>query len=101
MVDRITAPPIPQAVRERVANTLRVLGHPHRLQIVELLETHSLTVGDLAERLGIAPHACSQHLRIMQAHGILSARREGKSVYYQVEDHQARNVIRCIWERMK
>lgn len=93
--------PIPAKTLAKVANVLRVIGHSHRLRILELLETESLTVGELAERLGIAPHACSQHLRIMLAHRILEVRREGKSAYYHVVDYQARNVIECIRERAR
>lgn len=94
-------PPIPDEVLERVADVLRVLGHPHRLRLVEMLERESQPVGQLAEQLGIPPHACSQHLRVMQARGILSSHREGKQVFYKVEDPQAHSVINCIKERLK
>jgi ArsR family transcriptional regulator len=83
-------------VLEEVAGALRVLGHPHRLKIVELLELHDLTVGELAEQLDIAPNACSQHLNLMRAHGLLSSRRDGKTVYYRVDHPSALSVIHCI-----
>lgn len=83
-----------------VAAALRVLAHPHRLRIVELLEDGDLSVGELASELGIPPAACSQHLNLMRAHGLLSCRREGKVAYYQVAHPHARNVIHCIREHM-
>lgn len=84
------------AVLERMAAALRVLAHPHRLKMVELLMERDLTVGELAEALDIPPNACSQHLNLMRAHGLLAHRRHGKEVHYRVENPSAANVIRCI-----
>ena len=84
------------AVLERMAAALRVLAHPHRLKMVELLMEQDLTVGELAEILEIPANACSQHLNLMRAHGLVIHRRRGKEVYYQVENISAANVIRCI-----
>jgi ArsR family transcriptional regulator len=91
-----TPKPIPAAALKRTATVLRVLGHPHRLRIIEMLSGKKLTVGQLAEVLGIAPNACSQHLNNMKAHGILTCDRQGKSIYYQVDDPNALSVIDCI-----
>jgi len=87
---------IPLDVLERVAAALRVLAHPHRLKIAELLMHRDLTVGELAAELGIPPNACSQHLNRMRACGLLAARRQGKAVHYRVTHPSALNVIRCI-----
>ncbi len=91
---------IPEDVLELMAAALRVLAHPHRLRIVELLMDQDLTVGELAEVLDIAPSACSGHLNLMRAHGLLAARREGKVVYYHVDHPSAVNVIKCIRKNM-
>ncbi len=88
-------------VLQEVGDVLKVLGHPHRLKIVELLEMHQLTVGELAENMNIAPNACSQHLNLMRAHGILSAQRDGKTVHYKVKHPSAHTVIQCIRMNMK
>lgn len=87
---------LPTAVLTRVAAALRVLAHPHRLRIVELLETRELTVGELADRLDIPANACSQHLNLMRAHGLLSSSRRGRAVHYRVVSESAKNVLRCI-----
>jgi len=95
-----TTKAIPPDIREHVAAALRVLAHPHRLRIVELLMDQDLTVGELADALDIAPSACSGHLNLMRAHGLLAGRREGKAVYYRVDDPSAANVIKCIRKNM-
>jgi DNA-binding transcriptional ArsR family regulator len=83
-------------VLDRTARVLRVLAHPHRLKIIELLAERKLTVGEVAEAVGIAPNACSQHMNMMKAHGVLSSERDGKVMYYHVEDPNALNVLGCI-----
>ncbi|MCP4591966.1 MAG: winged helix-turn-helix transcriptional regulator [bacterium] len=88
--------PLPASVLEQSACILRVLAHPHRLKIIELLASQEVTVGEVAVEVGIPPNACSQHLNMMKAHGVLSSRREGKVIYYRVEDPRAINVLDCI-----
>lgn len=86
----------PEDAIKRVAAALRVLAHPHRLRIVERLMAASLTVGELASELSLPQAACSQHLNLMRAHGILASSRAGRLVHYRVVDPAAMNVIRCI-----
>lgn len=81
---------------ERTAQILRVLAHPHRLKIIELIAERELSVGDLAEQVGIAPNVCSQHLNNMKAHQVLSSRRQGRTTFYKVENPHALNVLSCI-----
>lgn len=87
---------IPDETLERAAAALRVLAHPARLRLVELLLAGDHTVGELAEHAGLAPAACSQHLNQMAAHGLLEKERDGRAVRYRVIDESALRVIDCI-----
>ncbi len=87
---------IPMETLERAAGALRVLAHPHRLRICELVMHGRVSVHDIAEHLGIPPNAASQHLSIMRAHGLLAPQREGKTVYYRVIDSRPSWIIDCI-----
>lgn len=51
--------------------TLSALAEPSRLQIVELLRSGPLTVGEIAERLGFRQPQASKHLRILSDAGIV------------------------------
>jgi DNA-binding transcriptional ArsR family regulator len=66
------------------------------LRIVELLAKGKMSVSVLAGRLGVPQAACSQHLNLMRAHGLLTAERRGKTVYYRVANRSALNIIDCI-----
>ena len=96
MKSKRTAPQIPLAVLARCAAAFRVLAHPHRLKIVELLAGRRLSVGELARRIDLPQAACSQHLNLMRAHGLLAAERNGKIVYYRVANRSALHIIDCI-----
>ncbi len=89
---------VPMERLEAAAASMRVLAHPHRLRICELLMAGRVSVGEIAEHLGIPANAASQHLSIMKAHGILAAERDGKTVYYRVIGPQPAWLLGCIRE---
>ncbi len=64
----------------------RVLGHPARVRILELLREGERSVGDLQDALGLDSSGTSQHLGALRRQGLLESRREGTSVYYSVRD---------------
>lgn len=64
----------------------RILGHPARVRIFELLRDGERSVGDLQDALGLDSSGTSQHLGALRRQGLLESRREGTSVYYRVRD---------------
>ena len=87
---------IPSRTLQEVAPVLRVLAHPHRLRIVEILLNESVSVRKLASMVKLPPAVVSQHLGQMRSNGIVTPHREGKQVYYKVIDPNAANLIECI-----
>ncbi len=84
----------------RVAEVLRLLAHPHRLKIVELLEgTDGLPVHAITDRLGLAHAATSQHLNRMRRAGVLKAVRFGREVRYRIADERSISILDCIRKR--
>ncbi len=68
------------------ARCLRVLGHPVRIQLLEILTEGEQSVGVLAEELGVSQSNLSQHLAILRDKGILADRRAGHQVFYRLAD---------------
>jgi DNA-binding transcriptional ArsR family regulator len=68
------------------ADFFRMLGHPARVRILELLRDGEQSVGALQAELGLDSSGTSQHLTAMRRMGLLESRREGTSVYYRVAD---------------
>ena len=88
-----------RAAVEGTAHVLRCLGHPLRLQILDLLERQGeCTVTELHEGLGVEQAVASQHLTTMWDKGILQRRREGVNVLYSIGDERALKVLACVRE---
>ncbi len=68
------------------ADFFRLLGHPARVRILELLVDGERSVGDLQAELGLDSGPTSQHLTSMRRLGILESRRDGTRVLYRVRD---------------
>ena len=78
------------------AECLKVLAHPHRLRMVQMLLTENYTVTELAEACGLPTAMASEHLRLMQRCGFLESEREGRKVYYKVVEPQLQKILQCI-----
>lgn len=68
------------------AEFFRVLGHPVRIRLLQLLRDGERTVGDLQAALGLDSSNTSQQLALLRRQGLVASRREGTSVYYSVKD---------------
>ena len=75
-------------MHEVKASLFRVLGHPARVRILELLRDGERSVGALQAELGLDSSGTSQHLAALRRIGLVHARREGTSVYYRVDDER-------------
>ena len=71
-------------VTKELADFLSVLSHPHRIRIVEELRETERDVNSLQEALGISHSGVSQHLMVLRSHRLVSERREGRRVFYQL-----------------
>lgn len=92
------SPPDPVHVRSDPvyvvkAQFFRVLGHPVRIRILELLSEGERTVGDLQAELQIDSSGTSQHLAALRQQGILESRRAGASVYYRIRDPRVSQLL--------
>jgi len=83
-------------VAERIAEIMKAVAHPVRLQIIELLETKEMCVGDIVKAVGGKQAITSQQLNMMRDKGVLSSRRDGAKVYYRIEDRSAIRLMHCI-----
>jgi DNA-binding transcriptional ArsR family regulator len=79
------------------ARVLRCIGHPVRLRIIELLDTGGeQTVTAIGEAIGLEQATTSQHLNLMRDKRILSARRDGVNMFYDISDEKVVRVIDCL-----
>ncbi len=82
---------------EFVSSMFKMLGHPLRLQLVELLDLHGPTsVNGLAELTGQTQPTVSLYLNRLKGLGLLGSRREGKETYYFLAHPKLPTLLDCM-----
>jgi DNA-binding transcriptional ArsR family regulator len=99
---------IESEIFERQAVICRAFAHPKRLQMLDLLGRGEQRISALQKVLGVSKANLSQHLAILKAAGVVTARRNGRDVYCslalpEVRDacHLIRNVLRSQVRRQR
>ena len=89
---------IPLELLERVAPIIRNTAHPLRLRILDYLrrEGEARTVSQIIEATCAEQAIVSQQLRILKDQGILSSRREGNYVLYDIANRSVLHLLDCI-----
>jgi DNA-binding transcriptional ArsR family regulator len=64
--------------------TLSALSEPNRMNIVELLRDGPLTVGEIAEQLGLRQPQTSKHLKVLSDNGIVEVQAEANRRIYKL-----------------
>lgn len=81
----------------KIANVLKVIAHPVRLEVIELLlQKKELTVGEIRDRLDIEQSLLSHHLTKMKDKGVLYSTRQGKHVIYHVAIDEIATIFECM-----
>jgi ArsR family transcriptional regulator len=66
------------------AEFFRMLGHPVRIRVLELLQDRPMPVRDLLAEIEVEPSSLSQQLAVLRRSGIVSSEREGSTVVYEL-----------------
>lgn len=77
---------MPDSLRQFKTEIFQALANPTRIAVLDELRGGELTVGDIVSRLDVEQSNLSQHLAIMRARQIVTARKSGNQVYYSVRD---------------
>jgi ArsR family transcriptional regulator len=84
------------ALFAQFASVAKSLGHPHRLELLEQLAQGERTVEILADRTGLSIANTSQHLQQMRRAGLVTNRRDGKFVFYQLADDSVLSLLAAL-----
>lgn len=82
-----------------VAKIFKAMSHPARVQIIKLLKKGSLCVCEILPKLELEQSNASQHLAVLRNQGILSSRKEGVMVFYEIQSPEVLEII-MLAERM-
>ena len=71
----------------KIANVFKTLSDPTRLKIVHTIMERELRVCDIAAILNMSLPAVSYHLKLLKDARLIKYRREGKNIYYYIDNH--------------
>jgi len=77
-----------------LSEAFRVLGDPTKLKICMLLSDNECSVSEIAESVGLSDSAASHSLRILRNLRLVKYRREGKMIYYSLDDEHVEDLIK-------
>jgi ArsR family transcriptional regulator len=78
---------------EAKADLLRVLAHPARVRVLELLVEREYAAGELLAEIAIEAGSLSQQLAVLRRAGLVAQRREDGAVFYALTVPQVRDVL--------
>jgi len=86
-----------RAAAGEASELLKALGNRHRLLILCQLCERPRSVGELAEFLDIRDSTVSQHLALLRRDGLVSARRDGQTIWYSISSVPARSLVETLY----
>jgi len=83
---------------KRASDFLKALAHESRLMILCILAEGEKSVSELEELLSLRQPTVSQQLARLRADGLVSTRRDGKAIYYNLASDEARVIIGAVYD---
>jgi rhodanese-related sulfurtransferase/DNA-binding HxlR family transcriptional regulator len=75
----------------------KVLGHPKRLELLDLLAQGTRSVEEIAAAAELGMSTCSAHLQTLREAGLVETRRDGKRVYYSLTGDD----VAGLWDHLR
>lgn len=84
-----------------LADLFRVFGDSTRIKILYALHDQELCVQDIAAAVGLSQSAVSHQLRVLKDSKLVRFRRDGKTVYYALDDDHVRSILSLGMEHIE
>ncbi|MBR5488807.1 MAG: winged helix-turn-helix transcriptional regulator [Firmicutes bacterium] len=84
---------IPTELIPRAASFFKVVGDETRMKILCELAVRELCVNDIAEAVEMTKSAVSHQLRMLKDEGLVKARRDGKNIFYSLDDQHVVDLL--------
>ena len=93
IVKQVQAQMLDEKQLSAVSEFFKVLGDETRMKIINALSHGELCVSDIAAALEMTQSAVSHQLKLLRMAGQVKARREGKSIYYSLDDQHVIDIL--------
>ena len=91
----------PDEILYDLAELFKVFGDTTRIRILYALFESELCVNDMAQLLGLSQTAVSHQLRVLKNNKLVRFRKEGKIVFYSLDDDHVRSIIEMGMEHVE
>lgn len=85
----------------RLAEFFKILGDKTRTKILFALDQNEMCVCDIANVLGMTKSSISHQLSFLRKSGIVKCRREGKEIYYMLDDNHVKELFEVGMEHIE
>ncbi|RUO75256.1 ArsR/SmtB family transcription factor [Idiomarina seosinensis] len=90
-------PEVMRASSAQAARVMQLLSHPDRLLILCLLSQGEFSVGEIEQRLDLHQPMLSQHLNRLRQQQLVTTRRAGKYIHYQLADAKTEEILKLLY----
>ena len=90
-----------QNLFDNLAEFFKIIGDPTRTKILFALDQNEMCVCDIANVLGMTKSSISHQLATLKKSGIVKSRRDGKEVYYTLDDEHIKQVFEIAIEHIE
>ncbi len=84
-----------------LSDTFKVFADPTRISILYSLMDGELCVCHIADKISMTQSAVSHQLKILRSARLIKARKEGKVVYYSLDDEHIEKILNVVMEHVK
>lgn len=85
----------------RLSDVFQIMSDPNRLKILHCVSEGEDYVCDLSAVLGLSVSAVSHQLRLLRAKRLVKPRREGRNVYYELDDEHIVRLMNMALEHKR
>lgn len=101
VVDKITSEMLKDDLFYKIADFFKILGDTTRTKILFALDKKEMCVCDIANVLNMSKSSISHQLGTLRRSGIVRCRKDGKEVYYMLDDDHVKRVIEVAIEHIE
>ena len=84
----------------QIAEVFKTLADPTRVRIITLLSEGEICVHELAQALEMTASAVSHQLRLLRHQGLVRARRQGRHIFYRLDDEHVLQLLQQVREHL-
>jgi len=88
----------PNDILVQLSDVFQVMSDPNRLKILHCLSQDEVCVCDLSAVLGLSVSAVSHQLRLLRAMRLVKSRREGRNIFYSLDDEHIARLLNMALE---